>query len=676
MADVVAIYTRVSHQDQENPGSTRRQKHACRGVAELRGWQVAEVLEDVDVSAFTRGVRRPAFERLMTLVAGGSVNGVLVWKLDRLVRRAADFERFWVRCDQAGVFLASATEPIDSTTDLGLAVIRILVTFANAESEAFSLRLRSRLAEKARNGIIVGHDRRFGFTPGCGQIVEEEGDLIREAAGRILSGETVSAVVKDWNQRQILTVRGGSWDSHKLITLLNSALLVGDNAFDGEVVATACFPAILDRLTHARLRSAMANPKRGRSRAAKYLLSGFLRCGKCGGPLSGYAHPCRRATGELYTVNAYRCRTAPTGCAGVGINADFVENIVVGAVLDRLERRPRVRPKVSPPIDASEQLTAAYDSHAVAIRTLATDYYVEHLLTREEWVSARDGLELQLSAARRNLEPRWHPSTQRKPNRVTRFRADCKSFDCGHRRDIIASELEFASILPAPAPGVLDGSRVRPCWWDDDPRLRSDERPHLVCGFETWDSSHWMGTKEAASELGCSYPTVLAMVNAGVLSIERLGRQYRLRRSEVAQMKTQNAGTLSTAEVGQQLGIGAVQVSVLVRAGKLSAHRRGLRAYAFKPDDVRAFIAQREASHAEEIGSTEAAQLLEVRPGLLRVLIRTGEISATRDKTGFRLRREEVIAWASRRRLTMGSDDLATALGISRGQVNWRIRAW
>src|SRR5579864_6494568 len=80
--EVVAIYTRVSHEDLEEPASTRRQERSCRRFAESKDWQVVGIWEDVDLSAYQRGVRRPAFERLMTVVAGGRVNGVVVWKLD------------------------------------------------------------------------------------------------------------------------------------------------------------------------------------------------------------------------------------------------------------------------------------------------------------------------------------------------------------------------------------------------------------------------------------------------------------------------------------------------------------------------------------------------------------------------------------------------------------------
>jgi predicted site-specific integrase-resolvase len=130
---VVAIYTRVSHEDAEQPSSTRRQELACREYAQARGWDIVDVYEDIDLSAYDRRVRRPAFDRLMRTVAGGQVNGVLVWKLDRLVRRSVDFERFWERCERAGIFLTSVTERLDSTNEIGLAVVRMLVNFAKLE---------------------------------------------------------------------------------------------------------------------------------------------------------------------------------------------------------------------------------------------------------------------------------------------------------------------------------------------------------------------------------------------------------------------------------------------------------------------------------------------------------------------------------------------------------------
>src|SRR5204863_1785232 len=102
----VAIYTRLSRDPDGTQTATARQEAACRTFAELREWEVADVYEDVDVSAF-RDVERPAYERLLQVVTRRQVDTVLVWKLDRLARRPSDFERFWSLCETHGVALAS-----------------------------------------------------------------------------------------------------------------------------------------------------------------------------------------------------------------------------------------------------------------------------------------------------------------------------------------------------------------------------------------------------------------------------------------------------------------------------------------------------------------------------------------------------------------------------------------
>src|SRR4051794_3852899 len=101
MAIEVGIYTRISEADEETQTATQRQEAACRSFAAARGWIIREVFEDVDVSAY-KGVHRPAFEQLLTAIDRQSLGGVVVWKLDRLVRRTKEFERFWDICDRRG----------------------------------------------------------------------------------------------------------------------------------------------------------------------------------------------------------------------------------------------------------------------------------------------------------------------------------------------------------------------------------------------------------------------------------------------------------------------------------------------------------------------------------------------------------------------------------------------
>ena len=587
MTDVIAIYTRVSQEDSEEPASTRRQERACRGLAESKGWEVAGVWEDVDVSAYEKGVRRPAFEDLMTAVAGGRVNGVLVWKLDRLVRRSADFERFWTRCERAGVFLSSATEPIDSTTDLGLAVIRILVTFANVESTSIGLRVRARQEEKARSGDPLTRARAFGLNKTRTKVVEKEAVLIREAAQRFLEEQALGSIVTDWQRRRIATPNGGPWTVHKLSALLQSPRLLGHNTFKGKVAKTDCFPAILDPLTSARIQARFANTYVRRRPPEKYLLSRLLRCGGCGARMTGMTVVASEARRGRHPQRRYKCPSRPSGCHQVSINADFVEALVVGATLERLKRGQRLRPSSRPPSGSTKELQSASERHAASLRILADDYYVGHRLTREEWESARAGLDRELGEARLRFDPHWRPAASRRRGGGFRFQRDWDSLDLSHRRDILASEIEYVTVTPVKGyRGGLDSGRIRPVWRDDEPQLASQAWP--VTGddrVDMWVKERWMDTREAAEALGIPMVSVTAMARKGELPAVMHGRYYRYQRAVIERAVESLSGRVRTSEVARRLGVKQARVTNWIRRGKLPAVRRG-HYYYVRPEDI------------------------------------------------------------------------------------------
>jgi Resolvase, N terminal domain len=113
------IYTRLSTEAVHN--ATVRREDACRSYAEARNWEVVATLSDLDASAYHPRARRPGFETLITKAAARSADGVLVWKLDRLVRRPKDFERLWEVAERRGLFIASVSEPVNSSSPIGLA---------------------------------------------------------------------------------------------------------------------------------------------------------------------------------------------------------------------------------------------------------------------------------------------------------------------------------------------------------------------------------------------------------------------------------------------------------------------------------------------------------------------------------------------------------------------------
>lgn len=117
------IYARISS-DREGDGlGVNRQLEDCEQLAEQRGWAVAETYVDDDVSAYS-GKARPEYARMLDDLRTGSINGVLVYHLDRLHRQPKELEEFFEVCEAAGVRdLASFT---------GDSASRISATFRSA----------------------------------------------------------------------------------------------------------------------------------------------------------------------------------------------------------------------------------------------------------------------------------------------------------------------------------------------------------------------------------------------------------------------------------------------------------------------------------------------------------------------------------------------------------------
>ncbi|MCH7810210.1 MAG: recombinase family protein, partial [Chloroflexi bacterium] len=102
----VGIYVRISDDRDGTQTATKRQLEDCRRFAASKGWHVADVFEDVDTSAYQRTSKRPEFERMMGALRDGAIDGVLVWKIDRLSRRQRDLVRVDEQCEESGGFIA------------------------------------------------------------------------------------------------------------------------------------------------------------------------------------------------------------------------------------------------------------------------------------------------------------------------------------------------------------------------------------------------------------------------------------------------------------------------------------------------------------------------------------------------------------------------------------------
>jgi site-specific DNA recombinase len=382
----VAIYSRISDDQEGLALGVARQEQDCRATAEARGWTVAagEPYRDNSVSAYKRRVRRPEFERLLSDLRSGVVGGVVVYDLDRLARQPRDLERVLDVYEAVpGLRFATVTGgDSDLSSPDGLFMVRMMVNFANKSSADTARRVKRKHLELAEAGTPVGGSRPFGWnaSPEALQrltMAEAGGDAaeiaaaksvvlheqrrrldpteakaIRDAVECLAAGESIASVVRSWNSAGLTTPGGKPWLSQTVkqvirnprIAGLRGRRLPGTNVpeivrkADGSEVMGEWEPVVSRAEWEAACARLDERRKPGGSER-KYLLSGIARCGKCGAPMRAVVAPRdksgARAGGEGNFY--YQCPPKQQGgCGGVSRSGPLTDEFVTAALLARL----------------------------------------------------------------------------------------------------------------------------------------------------------------------------------------------------------------------------------------------------------------------------------------------------------------------------------------------------
>ena len=122
------LYLRISTDKSGDGLGIERQREDCRKLAEQRGWTVVQEIVENNTSA-TIGPR-PGFERLLQLMQGRQIDAVVVWHVDRLLRKMTDLERVIELVETSGVRLVDGAlrgQGIVVERDLGAVVGEELV---------------------------------------------------------------------------------------------------------------------------------------------------------------------------------------------------------------------------------------------------------------------------------------------------------------------------------------------------------------------------------------------------------------------------------------------------------------------------------------------------------------------------------------------------------------------
>lgn len=455
------IYTRLSHDPDGTQTATARQEADARALCRRNQWDVAAVHEDAGLSAYqTR--RRPAFEALLRDARPGMI--IVCWRVDRLARASRDWGRLLVLVDDGEVRIVGVSDGVDTATTGGRLTLGILAEVARNESATLAVRTKRKHVELAANGRRSGGGTRpFGLTADWSELVEAEAEVVREGVRRVLAGDSIHAILRDWNRRGILTSAGGRWNASPLRRMLRSARIAGARDHAGTLVARGAIPAIIGVDELLAVRVILDDPERRTtpgSRVRVNLLPGFAFCGRCDAPLVGRP----RSDG----VRRYLCPAdlGRSGCNGLAILAEPTEALVVDSVFAVLDT-PRLSALLADQSDADETRAAAHTLEATeaSLAELARDYYVRRVLGRVEFFAARAELAAQGEAARDVLTRTARRGVLAGVHSSTRARRAWAGADLDWRRAFVGALVARVTIMPAVrGRNFFDPARVHIEW--------------------------------------------------------------------------------------------------------------------------------------------------------------------------------------------------------------------
>lgn len=251
--------------------STTRQELAVTQHLKAENMGVVVATYTDIASAYKREAKRPQFEAVLDDLRAGRIDGIAVWRLDRLARRMTETWRVIRVLEECGGRLFSLDEGLDTADDEKKQFTNMFLSFvsmaAQMESEAHSSRTLAWHQQRAERGQIQRNGvRPFGHSDDWFSLVPEEVELIHEAKRRIFAGESATAIAKDWTARGVPTRSGSGWHEDTIIYILTSPRMVAQREHREALYDLEGVPPIFEdreeweRLRYLRGQQAKARP--------------------------------------------------------------------------------------------------------------------------------------------------------------------------------------------------------------------------------------------------------------------------------------------------------------------------------------------------------------------------------------------------------------------------------
>jgi site-specific DNA recombinase len=345
---VIAIYARVSTEDQVKGYSIEEQLDQCRRKAKTN-----EVLEYVDEGYTGEILNRPYLTKMRDDVRNGLINKIVCYDPDRLSRKLMvqlllddEFKKHNVELEFVRGDYQDNPEG------------KMFFSMRGAISEFEKAKIKERTSggrtRKAKKGLVVKNNHIYGYSfnkeKNTYEINEEEAKVIRRIFDYYVNGnyKGINGIANHLTEIKTPTKKGAKvWHRQVVRQILLNPAYSGvyiQNKWDtvgnyvrkqaGEKVEygkirpeeewiISTIPAII---SEEQFNYAQQLLEQGRRRYAaygkhEYLLSGLVRCGRCGCTMTG-----RRTLSHGKDFYVYECRKSYAGAKSNGCGRQMSEN--------------------------------------------------------------------------------------------------------------------------------------------------------------------------------------------------------------------------------------------------------------------------------------------------------------------------------------------------------------
>ena len=351
-----AIYTRKSSEEglDQVYNSLDAQRDACAAyIASQKheGWVLVD--KHYDDGGFSGGsLDRPALQTLFSDLADGTVDIIVVYKIDRLTRSLADFAKLTELFDKHETSFVAVTQQFNTSTSMGRLTLNVLLSFAQFEREVAGERIRDKIAASKRRGMWMGGRTPIGYDVRHKKLIvnESEAETVRYIFKRYLELKSVKLLQADLEQSGVRSKPHIAKDGKAygacimyrgaLSHLLTNQIYRGVIAFKGglyEGEHERIVPVELFQSVRALLSAQGPGEAAKKKLASPAILKGILY-DENGNRLQP-THSAKHGRKYRYYVSATKVRDAKSNLDGYRIPAADLERIVTQTIAARLRDR-------------------------------------------------------------------------------------------------------------------------------------------------------------------------------------------------------------------------------------------------------------------------------------------------------------------------------------------------